>query len=60
MDPATATATELAAAIRDRRLSSSELLDHLLTRSARLNPELNAIVAWEHRSAAWRGSAGRR
>jgi amidase len=47
MDIATATAAELAAAIRDRQLSSRELLDDLLARSDRLNPALNAIVAWD-------------
>jgi amidase len=45
MDIGTATATELTQAIRDRRLSSSELLEDLLTRADRLNPALNAIVA---------------
>jgi amidase len=47
MDLATATATELTRAIQDRQISSRELLDHLLERSAQLNPALNAIVAWD-------------
>ena len=47
MDIATASATELADAIRDRQLSSRELLDDLLSRADRLNPALNAIVAWD-------------
>jgi amidase len=47
MDIATATAAELAQALRDRQLASRELLDALLERSARLNPALNAIVAWD-------------
>ncbi|HZR48451.1 MAG TPA: amidase family protein [Streptosporangiaceae bacterium] len=47
MDLATATATELIRAIRERRLASRELLDDLLTRAEERNPELNAIVAWD-------------
>jgi amidase len=47
MDIATATAAELTQAIRDRQISSRELLDQLVDRSARLNPALNAIVAWD-------------
>jgi amidase len=47
MDLATATAAELTQAIRDRQLSSRELLDDLLARAALLNPALNAIVAWD-------------
>jgi len=45
LDPATATASELVAAIRDRSLSSRELTDHLLDRIDRENPRLNAVVA---------------
>ncbi len=37
-------ATELAAAIRDREVSSRELLEHYLARVERHNPRLNAIV----------------
>ena len=47
IDVATATATELTQAIRDRRISSRELLDDVLARAERLNPALNAIVAWD-------------
>jgi len=42
--PATATATELAAALRCRQLSSRELLELYLERIERLNPALNAVV----------------
>ena len=45
LDPATATATQLVGAIRDRLLSSRELTDHLLDRIDRENPRLNAVVA---------------
>ena len=45
LDPATATATDLVGAIRDRSLSSRELTDHLLDRIDRENPRLNAVVA---------------
>jgi Asp-tRNA(Asn)/Glu-tRNA(Gln) amidotransferase A subunit family amidase len=37
-------ATELAAAIRARRLSPVELVDAVLERIARLNPRLNAYL----------------
>ena len=47
LDPATATAGQLARAISERELSSRELLDHLLDRAGRINPQLNAIVAWD-------------
>jgi amidase len=47
LDPATATATDLTQALRDRQISSRELLAYLLDRAAELNPELNAIVAWD-------------
>jgi amidase len=47
LDIATATAAELCLAIRDRVISSRELLDQLLARAERLNPALNAIVAWD-------------
>jgi amidase len=46
-DIATATAAELTQAIRDRQISSRELLDDLLARARQLNPALNAIVAWD-------------
>lgn len=47
LDIATATAAELTRAIRDRQLSSRELLEELLARADRVNPALNAIVAWD-------------
>lgn len=47
LDIATATATALTQAIRDRKISSRELLDQLLTRADQVNPALNAIVAWD-------------
>jgi amidase len=47
LDVATATASELTQAIRDRQISSRELLDDLLTRSERLNQDLNAIVTFD-------------
>ena len=37
-------ATELAAAIRDRRLSPVELVEAVLARIDRLNPRLNAYL----------------
>jgi amidase len=58
LDIATATAAELARAIRDREVSSRELLDALLTRAERVNPALNAIVAWDvDRARAAAGAA---
>src|SRR5580704_8293476 len=45
MDLDYATTTELTRAIRDRELSSRELLSHVLTRVEQRNPGLNAIVA---------------
>ncbi len=47
VDIATATAAELTQAIRARVISSRELLDQLVTSAERLNPALNAIVAWD-------------
>ena len=45
MDLDYATATQLTGAIRDRELSSRELLGHILARVEQRNPALNAIVA---------------
>jgi amidase len=45
MDLDYATATELTRAMRDRELSSRELLDHVLARVEQRNPRFNAIVA---------------
>src|SRR5271165_4833217 len=42
-----ASATSLAAEIRDRRIGCLELLDFFLARAERYNPALNAIVAWQ-------------
>ena len=42
-----ASATELSAEIRDRRIGCVELLDYYLARVERDNPTLNAIVVWE-------------
>src|SRR5579862_1379645 len=42
-----ASATRLAAEIRDRRLGCLELLELYLARAERYNPSLNAIVAWQ-------------
>ena len=47
LDIATATVAELAQAIRARVISSRELLDQLAARADRLNPALNAIVAFD-------------
>ncbi|MDQ6697971.1 MAG: amidase family protein [Actinomycetota bacterium] len=45
MDLDYATTTELTRALRDRVVSSRELLDHLLVRIDQYNPGLNAVVA---------------
>jgi amidase len=42
-----ASATSLAAQIRDRQVGCLELLDFFLARAERYNPQLNAIIAWE-------------
>ena len=42
-----ASATELLAEIRDRRIGCVELLDFYLARAERHNPALNAIVVWQ-------------
>jgi amidase len=42
-----ASATTLAAEIRDRRVGCLELLDFFLARAERYNKDLNAIVAWQ-------------
>jgi amidase len=47
LDLATATATAITQAIQQRELSSREVLSELLARAERLNPGLNAIVAWD-------------
>ncbi len=47
LDPATATAGQLARAIAGREISSRELLGALLDRAGKINPQINAIVAWD-------------
>jgi len=42
-----ATATELTRAVRDRTISSRELLDHIVALANQHNPDLNAIVAFD-------------
>jgi amidase len=56
MDLEFATTTDLTQAIRERSLSSREVLDHLLGRVEQRNPELNAIVALDV-ERAWVGAA---
>lgn len=57
MDLDFATATELTQALRDRVVSSRELLDHLLARIDQLNPDLNAVVALDVERARAAASA---
>src|SRR5271165_6712501 len=47
LDLAAATAGDLTQAIQRRELSSRELLAALLARADQVNPNLNAIVAWD-------------
>jgi amidase len=47
LDSGAATAAELTRAIRERQISSRELLAALIARADRVNPALNAIVAWD-------------
>ncbi len=53
-DPTFAAAHELAAAIRERRISAVEVLDAHLARIARYNPALNAIVTHNEENARTR------
>src|SRR6202171_292595 len=53
-----ASATRLAADVRDRRVGCLELLDHYLARAERHNPALNAVVAWQIDGARGRGRGG--
>jgi amidase len=55
-EPSFASAAALAADIRARRISSVELLDHLLARAERLNGPLNAIVAFDREGARRRAA----
>ena len=56
-DQAFASATRLAAEIRDRRVGCLELLDFFLARAERYNRQLNAIVAWQVDKACERARA---
>ena len=56
-DHAFASATSLAAAIRDRRVGCVELLDLYLARAERFNPALNAVIAWQVDEARARARA---
>jgi amidase len=61
LDPGTASATDLTRAIRERRVSSRELLDALLDRVGDRNPRLNAVVALDvERARAAATAADRR
>jgi len=57
MEYAFASATRLAAEIRDRRVGCRELLDFYLARAERYNPALNAVVAWRVEAARERARA---
>jgi amidase len=46
-NPAFASATQLAADIRDRKTGCLELLDFFLARADKYNPKLNAIIVWQ-------------
>jgi amidase len=46
-NPAFASATQLAADIRDKKIGCLELLDFFLARADKHNPKLNAIIAWQ-------------
>ncbi len=50
-------AGELTAAIRNREVSSRELLDHLLERVERLNPRINAVITLDVERARERADA---
>ena len=50
-------ATRLAAAIRDRKIGSRELLEHYLQRVERFNPKINAIVTLDAERARQRADA---
>jgi amidase len=52
-----ASAADLAAEIRARRVGCLELLDFYLARAERFNPALNAIVAWQSDRARQRARA---
>ena len=52
-----ATATELAAKIRNREIGAVELLDHFLGRVEKYNPQLNAIIWMDEEGARARAKA---
>jgi amidase len=52
-----ASAAQLAAEIRDRRIGCLELLDFFVARAERYNPALNAIVVWQVDQARARARA---
>jgi amidase len=52
-----ASATSLAAQIRDRQVGCLELLDFFVARAERYNPRLNAIIAWQVEKARERARA---
>ena len=54
-----ATATELAAKIRNREIGAVELLDHFLGRVEKYNPQLNAIIWMDEEGARARAKATR-
>ena len=56
-DPIFATAADLAAAIRERRVSAGEALDAHLAQIARHNPQLNAVVTLDEEGARNRARA---
>ncbi len=56
-ETAFASATSLAAAIRDRRIGCLELLDLFIARAEKFNPALNAVIAWQVDAARDRARA---
>ena len=52
-----ASATTLAAALRDRQVGCLELLDFFVARAEKYNPKLNAIIAWQAGKARDRARA---
>lgn len=57
MDLSFASATQLAAAVRDRRIGCLELLDHFIARIERLDGALNAVVVRDFDRARQRARA---
>ena len=50
-------ATTLAQAIRDKKVTSRDALDHFLERIERLNPQINAVIALNPEAARERADA---